>query len=565
MRRILLGIAWLLLSSVIWGCHPKPSSNSNTSPSTINTPLTPIASFSDKTRESGLAFQQSHGGCGQRYFVEQVAAGATVLDANGDGYMDIYFPQPKPLGICEQKGVPRQHQRLYLNDKHGHFVLSPNAFGNTDTDYGIAAAAGDFDNDGHTDIYVCCYGKNTLYHNRGDGTFEDITLKSGTGLKGFSTGAVWFDADGDGRLDLFVLRYCEWKVDSDIQCRGPHGEPDVCSPNTYTASTNVLYHNNGNGTFSEITQRAGVALEHRRSLGVAAADFDGDGKLDLFVANDLGPNSLLHNKGDGTFEEMSMIQGVAFGITGTEQANMGVTVGDFDEDGDLDILVTTFQNEPYALYRNEGHYFLNVSGETGIAEATTPYLGFGTGFFDSQNRGVLDIFCANGHVSPYAKAANGASSWKQANLLLLNGENHIFHNAPQSLPSDDVRVHRGAYFADFDNDGRIDILVTASDDRPTLLHNDSTPQHWLTLQLTNRQGCTTPVGVQCIATIAGKRQMRVLAGGESYAGDSDPRVHFGLGRIEQVDALEIHWLSGKVQTLSHIKADQILPIREPNS
>jgi len=519
----------------------------------------PPVKFTDITEAAGLAFVQSHGGCGLHYFVEQVAAGACLFDADGDGFLDIYFPAPKPFAPCKSPQPLRQ--RLYLNDGHGRFTLAPHAFGGHETDYGIAAFAGDYDNDGRSDLYVCCSGRSTLYHNNGDGTFTDVTEAAGVGLHGFATGATWFDYDGDGFLDLYVSRYCEWTPATDIPCRGPHGERSDCNPIMYTQSTGVLYHNNGDGTFTDVSHKAGIGLERRRNLGAAAFDFDGDGRLDLFVANDIGPNFLYRNKGDGTFEDVALQQGVAFGLSGQTQANMGVAVGDYNDTGRLSVLITTFTGEPYTLYRNEGRYFTDASTVSGIAAPTRSSLGFGTGFLDTRNLGRLDLFFANGHVFQAVAEQNSAYAYKERNQLLLNDGTGRFTGCPGALPSDDVRVHRAACFGDIDNDGRMDILVTANDDRPTLLHNDSPPANWLLLRLTDKHGCATPVGARCVATVSGKKLTRVLLGGGSYGGGSDPRVHFGLGTTPAAD-IKIYWLSGHVQTLKEVKANQIITVRE---
>jgi len=539
-------------AAALAGCGPKPRrGGAGAAP--------PQAKFTDVTEAAGLAFKQAHGGCGRHYFVEQWSGGACLLDADGDGSLDIYFPSPKPLGLCKPSQPLRQ--RLYRNDGKGRFTLDQEAFGGHETDYAIAAVAGDYDNDGHPDIFVCCSGRSTLYHNNGNGTFTDATERAGLALHGLATGAAWFDYDGDGFLDLYVSRYCEWTLATDIPCFDAAGKPEVCHPTTYTPSTGVLYHNNGDGTFTDVSHQAGIGLERQRGLGVAAFDFDGDGRLDLFVANDIGPNFLYHNKGNGTFEDVALQQGVAFGLTGQSQANMGVAVGDYNDSGRLSVLVTTFTGEPYTLYRSEGRYFTDGSVQAGISAPTRPFLGFGTGFLDTRNLGRLDLFFANGHIFHGIAQENNAYTYKERNQLLLNDGAGRFTEASDALPADDVRVHRGACFGDLDNDGRVDILVTANDDRPTLLHNDSPPANWLLLRLTDRHGCATPVGARCVASVNGRKLTRVLLGGGSYSGGSDPRVHFGLGTAAAAD-IEIHWLSGHVQTLKGVKANQILSVHE---
>lgn len=519
--------------------------------------------FEDSTVAAGLDFVQSNGACGMRYFVEQVASGASFLDANGDGNLDIVFPQPKPLGECVAKLKGPFNQRLYLGDGEGHFKLAPDAFKGAQTDYGISAAIGDYDNDGRPDIYMACFGKNKLFHNNGDGTFADVTAKAGVEVGGMSTGAVWFDYDGDGKLDLYVLRYCDWNLKNDVVCLGPNGERDNCHPRTYTPATNKLFHNLGNDRFEDVTAKANAAPEKRRSLGVAAVDFDGDGKIDLFVANDLGPNYLLHNNGDGTFTDEAMQQGVAFGKNGKEQANMGVAVGDYDHSGRPSVLVTTFSGEPYTLYRNDGDYFTDVSDETGIAAATLPYLAFGTFFIDSRNTGQLDLFFAQGHVTPFAKKQGGAMGFKERNMLVVQGDNGLYAEVANAIPRNEMQVHRGALYGDVDNDGRLDILTTASDGRPTLLHNDTKGTgNWLALDLRAANGCCTPVGARCEATVGGRKLVSWLVGGGSYAGDSDMRIHFGLGKDTKVDSLNIRWPSGTTQELKDVKANQVLKVME---
>jgi hypothetical protein len=551
--------------STNWGCKPKVSGGlrGEAVSSTRDARAQPL--FTDITERSGLAFKQSDGSCGQIYFVEQIASGASFIDANGDGYLDIYFPQPKELDKCKGKIKQPLKQRLYLNDGKGSYQLAKNAFGGSETAYGISAAVGDYDNDGDADIYVCCYGRNTMYQNRGDGTFQDVTQRAGTGLSGMSTSAAFFDYDADGHLDLYVARYCEWSPQKEIPCYSLSGKRDACNPLEYEPSSDVLYRNNGDGSFTDVTRKAGVGSQRRRGLGVAAADFNNDRRLDLFIANDLGANYLYINQGNGKFVDMAMQLSVAYGVDGRPQANMGIAVGDYNDNSRLDTVITTFTGEPYTLYRNDGDYFTDVSGSTGLFSATRAYLSFGTGFIDSTNQGRLDLFCANGHVSPHTHETHAEYSYKQRNqLLVYDGKGRFIDNL-KALPKDNVRVHRGAAFGDINNDGKVDILVTAKDDRPTLLRNDANGSgNWLSLKLINKQGCVTPVGARCIATIGGKKKLRVVLGGGSYAGESDHRVHFGLGDATSVEKLEIQWMSGQKQVVEVVSANQILTIKEPD-
>jgi hypothetical protein len=555
--------------SGLTGCPGGSASNRDTAPphlaasSQSDVFANSEPAFNDIAASAGVAFKQSHGGCGLHYFPEQVAAGAAIFDADGDGNLDIYFPQPKPLGECigKTKGDFRQH--LYLGDGKGRFILSPDAFGGAETDYGIGAAVGDYDNDGHPDLYVSCFGNNKLFHNNGNGTFTDSTKKAGVAVGGFSTGAVWFDYDGDGKLDLYVMRYCEWSVATDVACFGPNNARDSCNPHNYVASTNKLFHNDGDGKFTDVTAKSGAAPERRRSLSAAAVDLDDDGRLDLFVANDLGQNYLLHNNGDGTFADMAVQKNVAFGLNGALQANMGIAVGDYNDSGMMSLLVTTFANEPKTLYRNEGLLFSDASESSGIAATTLRNLAFGTGFLDTRNCGRLDLFTANGHISSFAYVNDPQQTFKQRNQLLINDGAGKFVESKSALPANDIRVHRGACFGDLDNDGRMDILVTASDDKPTLLHNETKAGNWLLLKLVNRYGCVTPVGAKCTATVNGRKLLRTVIGGGSYGGESDHRLHFGLGSATKVDQIDIQWLNGKVQTMKDVPANQILTVKEP--
>lgn len=523
--------------------------------------------FSDITHAAGLDFAQSNGNCGKRYFAEHSPAGCALFDADGDGNVDIYFPQPQPLGDCQSDAPLQAH--LFANDGHGHFKAVPNAGGLTTPDSAIGCSVGDYNNDGKLDVFVTCLGRSHLFRNDGHFHFTDVTDKAGVGKTGYATSAAWLDYDHDGYLDLFVCNYVRWTPQDDAHCPAGVGNAlDYCTPTTYPPGANVLYHNNGHGTFTDVTAQAGVA-SHERALGVATLDFNGDGWLDIFVTDDVGPNRLYRNNKNGTFTDVATLTGVAYGESGVPLANMGIAVGDLDGDGKPDLAVTTFGNEPYSVFHNEGQYFTDQSTTSGIGPATLLYLGFGTAAFDADNDGDLDLFFANGHVSPFIKHHYSNQTYKQPNQLFLNDGHGHFTEAKGALPTDDVRVHRGLAVGDIDNDGRLDVLVTSNNDRPTLLRNitpatkqGSTP-HWLQLILTDRRGCASPIGARVTVTAGQQRQTHIMYGGGSYASQSDYRMHFGLGTAQRAAQIVIQWPSGTKQVLTNIRANQRLSVREP--
>lgn len=552
--------ALLLLGAA--GCLPSPSRRAGL-PGPVPAASSDALRFTDVTVASGIDFRQRHGGCGKAYFVEQTGAGAALFDADGDGDLDLYFPQPTWLPGC--RGEPLR-ARLYMNDGKGHFTLNPDAGGAWCADYGIGAAAGDYDEDGRLDLWVSCYGRSHLFHNEGRGRFRDVTSSSRIERRGYSTSAAWLDYNGDGRLDLFVCGYVQFSPSTEVRCPAPDGRPDYCTPQAFSPGRSALYRNNGDGTFTDVTQAAGVGTPGGRALGVLAVDFDADGKTDLFVANDNSSNMLFHNLGNGRFGEEAMIRGVAYGGAGKAQANMGLACADFDGNGTPDVLVTTFSNEPKTLYRNDGAgNFTDVSIGAGLAGPTLLPLGFGTALLDADQDGHADLFIANGHVEQYIQQKMASLTFAQANQLLRNDGHGAFVCVPAALPPDDVRVHRGLAAGDLDGDGDLDLTVTCLDERPVVLRNDSVGGHWLTLDLRSRAGSSSVIGAKVRITADGRTQTGWVVGGGSYLSQSDYAVHFGLGRAARVEMVEITWPDGKTRTLQDLPANQRLTVRQTAS
>lgn len=547
-------LAMLLVAAAAAGCSARAKTPTATPPA-------PEVRFTDVTREAGLDFIQHHGGCGKAYFVEQTGAGVAMLDVENDGDLDLYFPQPTWLPGCAQR-APLQ-SRLYLNDGTGRFRQAPGAAGAVTREYAIGVAAADYDADGFTDLFVSCWGRSRLFRNRGGKRFQDVTDAAGLVCPGYSTSCAWLDYDGDGRLDLFVTGYVQWEPTTDVQCPAPDGKLDYCTPQAFAPGTNRLFRNVGQGRFQDVTRQAGLGTLHDRALGTVALDFDADGRQDLFVANDGGANMLFCNKGGGRFENEAMLRAVAYGASGKPQANMGLAPGDYDRDGDPDLLVTTFADEPFTLYRNEGTFFKDVSAPAGLAEPTYIPLGFGTRFLDVDQDGLLDVFFANGHVERHIAQRSSTQKFKQANQLFLGTPEGRFREASSALPADDVRVHRGAAAGDLDGDGDLDLVVTALDDRPTLLRNDSSTGNWLTVDVRTKGGAPGAIGARVRITAAGQSQSGWVVGGGSYISQSEYGVHFGLGGGTVVDSLEVTWPDGKKVSHANVPANQRLVVRRP--
>ena len=518
--------------------------------------------FTDVTESAGIHFKHTDGATGEFHLPETLGAGGAFLDYDDDGDLDLYLVNSAAPSV------------LYRNNGDGTFIdVTATAGVSNRGSYGHGVACGDYDNDGYVDIYVTNFGTNRLYHNNGDGTFTDVTPKSGTGDARWSSSATFFDYNSDGTLDLYVVNYLNYKLDASYppcfetpafgvteKVRG------YCHPKNFEGAPDSLYRNNGDGTFTDVTEAANVrdpgGMFLGKGLGVVAADFDADGNPDLYIANDDTPNYLFYNRGDGTFAEIAILTGCAYSADGIAQAGMGVDAGDYNGDGFLDLFVTNFSYETNTLYRNNGDgTFTDVSYKARLGEESYLSLGFGTGFFDADNDGHLDIFVANGHIFPTVEQTTDVLSYKQANQFFWNQGDATF---AEVRFDDRPAVSRGTLFGDYDNDGDTDLLVTQLNGTVTLLRNESqTANNWLRLKLIGTRSNRDGIGTRITVTIGSESQTREVHSGSSYLSRNDPRVLLGVGGQEIVDKLEIRWQSGVVQVLEHLAVNQELVVTEP--
>ncbi len=516
-------------------------------------PAGPADIYEDVTRKAGLDFVQQY--CDERIanIIESNGSGAAILDFDKDGFMDIYLVNPGPLdGVTHhQAGTKRQPNRLYRNRGNGTFEDVTEKAGVAGANYSIAAAVGDYDNDGYPDLFVVNVGKCILYHNRGNGTFEDVTDKAGVGHVGTGIGAVWVDVDLDGKLDLFLGNYLTYDPNYKL-----YFNPDAYpGPLSYASEMNVLYRNRGDGTFEDISGKAGIRIAGHRAMSVCAFDCNGDGAPDIYISNDGTPNALLVNDGKGHFHDLALKAQVAFNAIGEAAGSMTAAIGDCNGDLIPDILVSRLGYGSLYMGNRNGIYEDRMLA-SGLGPLTAQYVGWGSNFLDYDNDGNLDVFIANGD-------AHHMVGWE--GLLLENKGDGTFRDAAEkggAFFRTKIRA-RGSYVLDFDNDGRLDVLVTAMGDRVFLLHNRGTfGNHWLTLDLQGTKSNRDGFGARLTLSAGGKsfyQEARCQAG---FLGTSDPRPHFGLGKAAVVDKIEIRWPSGTVQTLNNVPVDQILKVKE---
>jgi len=514
-------------------------------------------------RASGLDFVLQNSPTAQKYLIETMPGGVALLDYNHDGLLDIFVvngghvSSPMPVAENFERHDPRYWNRLYRQNKGGTFTDVTQQAGLADAgdgNYGMGVAVGDYDNDGFPDLYVTSYGKNVLYHNNGDGTFTDVTAKAAVAGGGWSVSAGFFDYDNDGKLDLFVVRYMDWDTRHSKDCGGNYHT--YCPPEEFPATTNLLYHNNGDGTFTDVSQRSGIAAKKGRGLGVAFADYDGDGFSDVFVANDGMQQYLFHNNGNGTFTELGLEAGTALSEDGRRLSGMGVVFQDYDNDGRPDVIVTELPREIYGVYHNDGGgSFSYRSLESGLGVLSSGSSGWGVGLEDFDNDGWKDLFVAQGHVLDNVESIDHSLHYLELPLLAMTHEGRFERvDSGSTTPV----AGRGAAFGDLNNDGWQDVVMTYLGGHPQIFLNHGGKAHWLSVTLrgshSNRDGFGARVQVN------GQTRFATSAG--SYLSASDKRLHFGLGTAEKAK-VEVVWPSGIHQTLNDVPADQFLEIREP--
>jgi enediyne biosynthesis protein E4 len=525
--------------------------------------------FVENARVSGLgAFHNTCGSATKDYLIETLGSGVALFDYNNDGLVDVFLVNGSSLEALKNPSLNPSASRLFRNNGDGTFTDVTKESGLVNQSWGVGVTVGDYDNDGHRDVFIANFGANALFHNNGNGTFTNVTKETGLEGGNWSTGCAWGDYDRDGRLDLYVARYVDFQVGqmptpgTNTYCNY-RGVPVACGPRGLPGLSDLIYHNEGNGKFREVSQEIGIRDTVKGyGLGVSFFDFDNDGWPDIFVANDSMPNFLWHNKGNGTFEEIAFEAGCALSADGRAQSNMGVAVGDYDNDGWLDLFVTHFSEDYNTLYHNNHGRFEDVTYEAGLGTASYRNLAWGTGFVDFDNDGWKELFVANGHIYPQANQAG--NSYFQQNQLFANLRNGRFALIPaQESGISEARSSRGAAFADLHNNGRMSTIVNNIDNEPFLYENAKTSaDHWVRFQLVGVRCNRDAIGARVSVTAAGLTQIDEVRSSESFVSCSDVRLHFGVADAKVVDRVEIRWPDGSVEEHKNLGVDQQYVIRQ---
>ena len=512
---------------------------------------------------------------GRHFFIESTGGGVALFDYNNDGLLDIFAVQGGTVpGVTPGAALSGDRSVLYRNNGDGTFTdVTANSGLDVYTGYGQGVAAADFDNDGNIDIYITAYGGNHLFRNNGNGTFTDVTapaglgdlISAGTNEPPWPLSAAWCDYDNDGHLDLFVCHYCRWSPKLDKACPDSHGNPAYCRPQVYEPSHSRLYHNNGDGTFTDVTAKAGIEKLLGKSMGAAWFDYDDDGWMDLFVTNDTMVNFLLHNNRDGTFTDKAILAGVGYGEQDIPSSGMGVGIGDHDNRGRENLFVVNFSGQTKSLFHNRGQgFFDNASAQAGLASTNLQYLGFGLECFDYDLDGYKDLIFGNGHVLDGRIARELGSSYEQSQQLFHNSGDGTFAEDSHSLGDLAApRVTRGLAIGDYDNDGDIDVVMVSQTGPLQLYRNDGGNQnHWITLRLEGTRSNRDAIGAKVVVRTNTATQTQWVRGGSSYCSQSDRRVTFGLAAEGKIDALEIRWPSGMKQKFGPLAANTFYHVRE---
>ena len=516
--------------------------------------------FEEQAAARGLVFTH-RSGHHDRFLLPEIMGGGTALfDMDGDGDLDAYLVQS---GDVRRPGEKGSGNRLFRNSGDGRFNDVTSGSGADAAGYGMGVAAGDYDNDGDIDLYVTNLGSNVLLQNDGTGRFRDVTAAAGVAGSGWSMSATFLDYDADGRLDLFVTRYIDWSPSSELECYSLTGVPDYCAPRNYDAPTSdLLFHNNGDGTFTDVTARAGLQASVGNGLGVVAADFDADGRIDVFVANDGTPNHLWLNQGDGRFTDTALVAGVAIDLDGAPKAGMGVHAADVDDDGDEDLLVVNLDTEADSFFRNDGRFFVDATAAAGLRLASRRFTRFGMAMLDFDNDGRLDLYEANGRVGRQSELFS-SDPYAEPNLLFRGAAGPRFEEVTPRGGTRTLLVatSRAAAFGDIDNDGGIDIVVSNRDEKPYVLHNVVKGRaHWVMFRVLDEHG-RDALGAEVSMTVGSRSIRRDVRTAYSYLASNDPRVHVGLGTETAVRDVSVRWPDGKRERFGDIAPDKIVVLR----